>query len=76
VRSGSAKQFDGFLKETPPFGGRCCGISSAQRAPPWSGSGEGARAPWEQDWMPTEDRYILEHRPQDHAHIVVNGARS
>jgi uridine kinase len=36
--------------------------------------GEQARKKWEEDWMPCEDRYILEHRPQDHADAVVNGA--
>jgi uridine kinase len=35
--------------------------------------GETARSRWEQDWMPSEDRYIQEHRPQDLADIVVRG---
>ena len=36
--------------------------------------GEAARRKWEQDWMPSEDRYIREHQPQEYAHVVVNGA--
>lgn len=36
--------------------------------------GEAARKKWEEDWMPCEDRYILEHRPHDHADAVFNGA--
>jgi uridine kinase len=36
--------------------------------------GEGARRRWENDWMPSEDRYIREHRPQDYADAIINGA--
>jgi uridine kinase len=36
--------------------------------------GDGARTRWEDDWMPSEDRYIREHRPQDYADAIVNGA--
>lgn len=36
--------------------------------------GERARAQWENDWMPSEDRYILEHRPRECADVVVSGA--
>jgi uridine kinase len=38
--------------------------------------GESARARWEHDWMPSEDRYILEHRPREYADVVVSGCRS
>lgn len=36
--------------------------------------GAAAHSHWIDDWMPSEDRYIEEHRPQTFAHIVVNGA--
>jgi len=36
--------------------------------------GEAARGRWEDDWMPCEDRYIREHRPQEYADAIVNGA--
>jgi uridine kinase len=36
--------------------------------------GEAARRRWEDDWMPSEDRYIREHRPQDYADAIVKGA--
>jgi uridine kinase len=36
--------------------------------------GETARGRWEDDWMPCEDRYIREHRPQEYADATVNGA--
>jgi uridine kinase len=35
--------------------------------------GEAARSPWEEDWMPSEDRYVREHRPQELADIIVIG---
>jgi uridine kinase len=35
--------------------------------------GETARKRWEEDWMPGEDRYIEEHRPQERADAVVRG---
>ena len=35
--------------------------------------GEVARRKWEEDWMPSEDRYILEHRPQELADAVFKG---
>ncbi len=38
--------------------------------------GEAFRDLWENDWMPAEDRYIREHRPDLTADIVVNGADS
>jgi uridine kinase len=37
--------------------------------------GETARARWELDWMPKEDRYIEEEHPHDHAAIVCDGSR-
>ncbi len=36
--------------------------------------GEKARRRWELDWMPAEDRYIEQHRPQDVAELVVDGS--
>lgn len=36
--------------------------------------GEGARARWVEDWMPAEDRYVAEHRPEERADLVVDGA--
>ena len=36
--------------------------------------GATARDQWEDDWMPAEDRYVLEHRPRDYAHVIVSGA--
>jgi uridine kinase len=38
--------------------------------------GETARRRWEEDWMPSEDRYIQEHRPHESADIVVAGYES
>jgi uridine kinase len=35
--------------------------------------GEGSRRRWLEEWMPQEDRYVEEHKPQACAHIVVNG---
>lgn len=35
--------------------------------------GREARARWEQEWMPAEDRYVAEHRPRDRADAVVDG---
>src|SRR5262249_27432818 len=35
--------------------------------------GETARKLWEEDWMPSEDRYLEEHRPQERADAVVSG---
>jgi uridine kinase len=36
--------------------------------------GEAARGIWENDWMPSEDLYIHEHRPQEYADLTVSGA--
>lgn len=36
--------------------------------------GEEARAVWEQDWMPKEDRYVETHRPGERADLRVNGS--
>ena len=36
--------------------------------------GEASRAWWMADWVEDEDRYILAHRPEDLADIVINGA--
>ena len=38
--------------------------------------GEEARAVWEQDWMPKEDRYVEIHRPDERADLRVNGSIS
>ena len=38
--------------------------------------GETYRARWEQDWMPSEDRYVNEHRPDKKADFVVGGVAS
>jgi uridine kinase len=35
--------------------------------------GETARSRWVEDWMPSEDRYIQEHRPRELADVIVNG---
>lgn len=35
--------------------------------------GEEARELWERDWMPAEDRYVSEHRPEELADVVVDG---
>jgi uridine kinase len=35
--------------------------------------GETARSRWEEDWMPSEDRYVQEHRPQELADVIVKG---
>ena len=35
--------------------------------------GETARKLWEEDWMPSEDRYLEEHRPLERADAVVSG---
>lgn len=35
--------------------------------------GEAARRRWEEDWMPSEDRYMQEHRPQELADAIVHG---
>lgn len=37
--------------------------------------GEAARARWELDWMPKEDRYIEEEHPREHAAFVCDGSR-
>ena len=34
--------------------------------------GESARSRWEDIWMPVEDRYRAEHRPDDAAHLVLD----
>lgn len=36
--------------------------------------GEAARDRWEGDWMPGEDRYVREHRPEEGAHVVIDGS--
>jgi uridine kinase len=36
--------------------------------------GKQARARWEHEWMPAEDRYLDEHRSRDAAHLVVDGS--
>ena len=38
--------------------------------------GETARKLWEEDWMPSEDRYLEEHRPQERADAVVSGTET
>ena len=35
--------------------------------------GEHSRARWELDWMPSEDRYLAEHRPDNNADVIVSG---
>jgi uridine kinase len=35
--------------------------------------GETARRRWVKDWMPSEDRYVEEHRPHESADAIVNG---
>jgi uridine kinase len=34
--------------------------------------GEEARSRWEDDWMPSEDRYVREHRPHELADLIVD----
>ncbi len=34
---------------------------------------EAVRSRWELDWMPCEDRYVREHKPDKAAHFVVRG---
>ena len=36
--------------------------------------GEDARNKWVDVWMPAEDRYAAEQRPQDHAHLILDGS--
>jgi uridine kinase len=36
--------------------------------------GDSVRSLWVDEWIPAEDRYYKNHRPQLFAHIVVNGA--
>ncbi|WP_028544196.1 uridine kinase family protein [Paenibacillus taiwanensis] len=36
--------------------------------------GEAARARWENEWMPAEDRYVNEHRSYELADIVIDGS--
>ena len=36
--------------------------------------GEHARARWEQDWMPSEDRYVAECKPAATADMILDGA--
>jgi len=36
--------------------------------------GAESHARWEHDWMPMEDRYVVEHDPEAHADIIVHGA--
>jgi len=35
-----------------------------------------ARARWERDWMPCEDRYVEEQRPHEAADFVVSGGHA
>ena len=35
--------------------------------------GEEARSRWVDVWMPSEDRYIADQAPHDHAHLVLDG---
>lgn len=35
--------------------------------------GEHSRERWELDWMPSEDRYLSEHRPDKNADVIVSG---
>jgi uridine kinase len=35
--------------------------------------GEKAREAWVNDWMPAEDRYVQNHRPDHHAHLLLDG---
>jgi uridine kinase len=35
--------------------------------------GEDARGRWEREWMPAEDAYVADHRPQDAADETVSG---
>ena len=37
--------------------------------------GEAARRRWEEDWMPSEDRYMAAHRPREQAHLLFDGAK-
>ena len=36
--------------------------------------GEGARTTWEEQWMPSEDRYVEQDDPVPSAHLVVDGS--
>jgi uridine kinase len=36
--------------------------------------GEGARAVWETQWMPSEDRYVERDDPISAAHLIVDGS--
>ena len=36
--------------------------------------GASARWRWEHDWMPSEDRYVEQHRPFERADLIVAGA--
>jgi hypothetical protein len=36
--------------------------------------GEAMRSQWVHIWMPAEDRYVEDERPDTHAHLVVDGA--
>ena len=36
--------------------------------------GEAGRSRWVDDWMPAEDRYVDEHRPQAFADAIISGA--
>jgi hypothetical protein len=36
--------------------------------------GKELRRRWVEEWMPQEERYIEQQRPQAFAHVVVNGA--
>ena len=38
--------------------------------------GESARSRWEDTWMPIEDRYRAEHRPDDAAHLVLDSTEA
>lgn len=38
--------------------------------------GESSRAQWEQDWMPSEERYAAEHVPDQKADLLISGETS
>ncbi len=38
--------------------------------------GEAYRETWEQNWMPSEDRYVEAHKPDERADVVVSGVAS
>jgi uridine kinase len=38
--------------------------------------GEKSRQLWQRDWMPSEDRYVEQHRPHERADVIVSGTAS